>query len=198
MKKTAGVDWARTTAARYGDPEVLRACIDEQKRLEEREKTRPARTPSFWTNLLGCLQLKVSAFNTEWREELIKCTKGRDRFVISLPPSKPYPPHDVFTEVVSLTLRFDRKLSLIRVVHSDEPCFMFALQPHLKGIRGRAEIVVLIEKVLAIPIAIVTLEEASQRIIECLLRMPCEICPIVGKYDKQAICNHRNLRPAAR
>ena len=40
----ADVDWARRTASRFGNPEVVRAELDEQAKLVEREKTRPTRT----------------------------------------------------------------------------------------------------------------------------------------------------------
>jgi hypothetical protein len=172
LQNKADVDWARRTVSRYRDPEVLRAEIEEQAKLTEREKTRTSLTRDLWKELLSCLKVKVQAFNVEWGEEFIKCERGRDKFSIALPPSTPMPPFDVQAEAVRVSLRYDRKRLLFHLVHSDSPqSFVWALRPDIRSSRGEVEICIVVGKRLAIPFMNATPGEAAEMLVECLLRL---------------------------
>jgi len=171
--KETDVDCARRTTTRYRDTEGIFAELEQKARSKEREKTRPSRTAALWKELRNCLKAKVSAFNVQWGEEFIKCKMGRDKFFIALPPSTLLPPYDVQAEAVRVSLRYNRKLLLFHLAHSDYPeSSVWALRPDIENSRGEVEICIVIEKRKVIPFTNTTPEKAAELLVECLLRLP--------------------------
>jgi hypothetical protein len=168
----ADVDWARRTASRFGNPEVVRAELDEQAKLVEREKTRPTRTHDLWKQLLNCLKFKVRAFNLEYGEEFIRCERGRGKFSIALPPSTPMSPYDTQSEAVQVSLRYDHKRLLFHLAHSDRPkSSIWAFRPNIEGGRGDVEVCIVIGRRDVITFMNMSTDEAAESVVECLLRV---------------------------
>jgi hypothetical protein len=168
----ADIVWARRTASRYRDPEVLRGEIEEQAKLTETEKARAALTRDLWRKLLSCLKSKVRAFNVEWGEEFISCARSRDKFSVALPPFSPMPPFNVPAEPVRVSLKYNRKQLLFHLTHSDQPrSSVWALRPDIGSSCGNVEVCVVIGKRQVIPYMNMTVDDAAESLVECLLRV---------------------------
>jgi hypothetical protein len=171
-QKNTDIAWARKAAARYGDPDALRGEFEEQAKYAETEKTRPFVTLDLWKELLRCLKAKVRAFNVEIGEEFVTYTRSRDKFSVALPLSGPMPPFNAPAEAVTLSLKYDRRRLLFHLAHSDESqSSVWALRPDIGGGRGSLDLCIVIGKRQVIPYMNMTIDEAAESLVECLLRI---------------------------
>jgi len=169
VSKCANADWARKTVARYRDLDRVRAEVEEKLNIGEKERMRPSCTRALWTELRECLRAKVSAFNTEWGEDYVKCQDSPNGFSIALPP------YDEQTESARASLRYSRRRSVFFLTHGDEPIrggpqsALFVLRSSQGNRYGDVEVCIFCGNNRLMPYVSMTPEQAAEWIVESLL-----------------------------